>query len=381
MMVSGLVIGIILIYFILIGSLIYGFDKIDAFKLQDLEAKTKFSVIIPFRNEAENLPQLLTSIAKLTYPKSHFEVILVNDDSEDDSIAVIEKLLNKSAFKTIRSSIKIITNKRTTNSPKKDAIKTAINTSQFSWIVTTDADCTLAKHWLYALDESIQINKPNCVVAPVKYDGENSFFNRFQTLDFLSLQGATIGGFGIKHPFMCNGANFAYKKSIFINVDGFKGNDNMASGDDVFLLQKLLKYDSKQVIYLKSTQAIVKTKPVKNLELLIEQRLRWASKTAAYNNSFAKIIGVIVLLANTVCIALIPLALLGWLNLRVVAALIVIKLAIDFLLLFKSSRFFKQETLLLSYVFSSLLYPFFCVYIAIASLFKSYNWKGRTFKM
>jgi len=107
-MVSGLVIGIILIYFILIGSLIYGFDKIDAFKLQDLEAKTKFSVIIPFRNEAENLPQLLTSIAKLTYPKSHFEVILVNDDSEDDSIAVIEKLLNKSAFKTIRSSIKII---------------------------------------------------------------------------------------------------------------------------------------------------------------------------------------------------------------------------------------------------------------------------------
>jgi len=383
MIISTIAITLIIIYLLLIGLLIYGFDKVENFKLQDLPAKTKFSIVIPFRNEAEHLPQLLASISRLNYPKSLFEIILVDDDSEDESVLIIEKRLAAKASKkdfTRIGNIRLIKNKRISDSPKKDAITTAIAVSKFDWIITTDADCILPKYWLDAFDEFVQTKKPNCIVAPITYHGQNSFFNRFQILDFLSLQGATIGGFGLGKPFLCNGANFAYPKSIFNAVDGFKGNSEIASGDDIFLLEKFTQHDTKKVHYLKSSKAIVTTNPVKNGSELIQQRLRWASKTSRYTNRFAKGIGIIVLLGNLVCLGFIPAVFLDYITFKTAVTLFIIKFSIDFLLLFKTSRFFKQETLLLSYLFSCLLYPFFSVYIVFLSLFKSYKWKGRTFK-
>ncbi len=383
MILSIIAIIVILVYLLIIGLLTYGFDKVDHFKLQDLPAKTKFSIVIPFRNEAENLPKLLASISKLNYSNSKFEIILVDDASEDDSISIIQNVIDTKPSKkdfTRLDTIRIIKNERTSNSPKKDAITSAIKVSKFNWIITTDADCVLPKYWLDTFDECIQTKSSNCIVAPVTYHGENSFFNRFQTLDFLSLQGATIGGFGLSRPFMCNGANFGYRKSLFLNVNGFEGNTNIASGDDIFLLEKFIKHDAEKVHYLKSHNAIVTTNPAASISSLVQQRLRWASKTSHYNIWFAKLIGLAVLLGNLVCLALIPAVLMSYIALKIAIALFVIKFSIDLLLLFKTSRFYKQETLMLSYLFSSLFYPFFSVYIALLSAFKSYNWKGRTFR-
>ena len=380
-MLSFLFIFIIIIYLFIIGWLSYGFDKVDDFKLQDLPPKTKFSITVPFRNEAKNLPKLLDSISKLNYPKSMFEVILVDDDSEDDSVSIIENSLNTYGEKrdTQIDNIQIIKNKRTSNSPKKDAITSAIKISKFNWIVTTDADCILPKYWLDTFDESIQLKSSNCIVAPVTYHGKQSFLNRFQTLDFLSLQGATVGSFGIKKPLMCNGANFAYRKSLFVSVNGFEGNDTIASGDDVFLLEKFIEHDAEKVHYLKSRNAIVTTNPAESTKDLIQQRLRWASKTSQNKNWFTKLIGLVVLLGNLVCLGLIPAVYFNITTFNVAIALFIIKWSIDFLLLFKTARFFKQEILLFSYVFSSLLYPIFNVSIALLSFFKSYEWKGRRF--
>jgi len=374
---------ITLVYLFLIGSFIYGFDKVEVFNMKDLKPKTKFSVIVPFRNEAEHLPKLLDSISHLNYPKSMFEIILVDDDSEDDSLKTIHKVLDTKSVKkafTRTDIIKVIKNNRLSNSPKKDAINTAIKVAQHDWIITTDADCTLPKYWLDAFDEFIQTNQPNCIVAPVTYNDPYSFLKRFQALDILSLQGATIGGFGIKLPFLSNGANLAYRKSIFQSVNGFSGNDNLASGDDIFMLEKLKKIDSKKVLYLKSYQALVTTKSVSTLKSLIQQRLRWASKTSHNPNWFSKVVGLVVFLGNLACITILPILVFGYVKPRIAVALLVIKFSIDFLLLFKTARFFKQENVLFSYVWSCILYPFFSVYIAVLSLFKHYQWKGRTFK-
>ncbi|WP_179021733.1 glycosyltransferase family 2 protein [Winogradskyella forsetii] len=381
-MVSALLIFFILLYLIIIGLLVYGYNKVEDFKLQDLPAKTKFSVVIPFRNETKNLPKLLDSISRLNYPKTMFEVILIDDGSEDDSVSILENVLHTSRKNRNPriDVIRIIQNERTSNSPKKDAISTAIKASKYNWIVTTDADCILPKYWLDAFDECIQANQSNCIVAPVTYHGSTSFFNRFQTLDFLSLQGATIGGFGINKPFMCNGANFAYRKSEFNSVNGFEGNNTISSGDDIFLLEKLLKQDAKKVHYLKSEQAIVTTNPAQSTKTLIQQRLRWASKSSHYKNWFGKLVGLVVLFGNFACLTLIPTVFLNILSIKIAIALFVIKFSIDFLLLFKTSRFFKQEGLLLSYLFSSVIYPFFSVSVALLSFFKSYEWKGRKFR-
>ncbi|WP_111682307.1 glycosyltransferase family 2 protein [Winogradskyella tangerina] len=377
-MITIIAITSIIVYLILIGGLVYGFDKVETFKLQDLEAKNSFSVIIPFRNEIENLPKLLRSILSLKYPQNRFEIILVDDDSTDGSAQLIQDIINETGAKG--KNIRVIKNQRTSNSPKKDAINSGITVSKNEWIVTTDADCILHKYWLDAFDEIIQNEAPNCIVAPVTYHQNNSFFSRFQTLDFLSLQAATIGGFGLNKPFLCNGANFAYRKEIFLRLKGFKGNSEIASGDDIFLLEKFKGLDKDKVVYLKSDKAIVRTLPVTNFGELIEQRLRWASKTSRNPNGFSKLVGVIVLLGNTVFLALPFLLWFNALNGRVALSLLVIKLAIDLLLLFKVVRFFGQENVLLSFISSSLLYPFFSVYIVLLSFFKSYRWKGREFR-
>lgn len=379
-MISTILITIIIVYLIFIVGFIYGFDKVEDFELQDLEPKTKFSVVIPFKDEAENLYELLNSIHRLNYPTSMFEIILVDDHSKDNSVEVINNFLHKKPFDCAQGDIRIIKNIRVTNSPKKDAISSAIAIAKHDWIITTDADCVLPKYWLDTYDECIQTHQPNCIVAPVTYNDGSSFLKRFQILDVLSLQGATIGGFGLKLPFLCNGANFGYKKSIFQSVNGFNGNDNLASGDDIFLLEKIKKLHPKKVLYLKSDKAIVTTKPVINLSTLIQQRLRWASKTSHNPNRFSKFVGLVVFLANLVCIAIPLLLFFGFIPPRIVIALLVIKFSIDFLLLFKTSRFFKQENVLFSYVWTCLLYPFFNVYIVVLSLFKPYKWKGRTFK-
>jgi cellulose synthase/poly-beta-1,6-N-acetylglucosamine synthase-like glycosyltransferase len=366
---------ITLFYVVLIGSFVLGFDKVEEFQLKDIPAKTKFTIIVPFRNEAEHLPLLLKSILGLNYPKERFEFIFVDDESSDNSVKLIEKFLGE-----FHNGSRIINNNRQTNAPKKDAISTAMAQAKHEWIMATDADCILPKYWLDTFDCFIQSHDVNYIVAPVTYTKVHSFFERFQILDFLSLQGATIGGFGIKRPFLCNGANLAYRTSLFNTLKGFEGNTNIASGDDIFLLEKAMKKEPQHVCYLKNLHATVSTIPEPDLKGLISQRLRWAAKTSSYSNLFGKLTGILVLFMNALIICLIMITAAGIVHPKILAYTFLIKFGIDFLLLFKTVRFFNQEHYLLSYFLSSILYPFFSVFVAFASIFRGYEWKGRTFR-
>jgi len=366
---------ITLVYIFFIGSFIYGFEKVKPFHLLDIPAKTRFTVIIPFRNEAEHLPFLLKSFSELNYPKHLFEVIFVDDESNDSSVNLIKAFQLKSQIDSI-----LIGNTRQTNAPKKDAISTAIKIAKNEWIITTDADCIVPKYWLDSFDCFIQNQEPNYIVAPITYTNVKSFLERFQLLDFLSLQGATIGGFGIKKPFLCNGANLAYNITFFKAVNGFEGNTNVASGDDIFLLEKSVKLAPKKVHYLKNLHAAVTTFPEPNLKSLLSQRKRWAAKTSKYSSLFGKFTGISVLFMNALIVCLLMVTLSGIVHPKILAYTFIIKFGMDFLLLFKTVRFFNQEHYLQSYLFASLIYPFFSVFVAFSSVLKGFEWKGRKFK-
>lgn len=361
-------------YVMLIGSFIYGFDKVNYFESKTNIPKTKFSVVIPFRNEAKNLKDLIESIKLLDYPETHFEIIFVDDSSTDDSVSIIKELLAGGKLNWT-----LLKNAEHTKSPKKDAIKKAIDHSVFEWILTTDADCILPIKWLSTFDGFIQQHESSMIAGPVAYYDLKSFLDYFQNLDFLSLMGSTIGSFGINRPFMANGANLAYRKSFFQELNGFNNDSNIASGDDVFLLQKAVKKGCHHVAYLKSKNAIVTTKPESNWNSLISQRIRWASKSTSYKNSFSIITGFIVLLANYLIIVLGLLTLTSIINFSVFCFAVLIKILVDFTLIYKSSSFFSHKIGLLQFVFSCLLYPFFISYVAFLTTFKGYKWKNRTF--
>lgn len=362
-------------YCLLIGCFVIGFNRIKPFNEPFLRNLTRFTIIVPFRNEEENLPDLIKSLENLNYSKNHFEVIFVDDDSNDNSVELSSRLLSCSQL-----DFQIIKNNRVSNSPKKNAITTAINKAKYHWIVTTDADCEVPKAWLEVSNSFINSYDVAMVVAPVTFKSSDSFFTQFQTLDVLSLQAATIGGFGLRFPFLCNGANLMYRKDLFNELNGFENNNEIASGDDIFLLEKAVKKYPKLVKYLKSKKAIVHSKAETSLSALIQQRIRWAAKTSAYKNTFGKFVGLLVLLMNVLIVITLFLSVFGLFNWLYFVSLLILKLSVDYVLLAKSAKFFNQTNLLSSYFFSSLLYPFFTVFVAFKAMFSKYKWKGRSFK-
>jgi len=364
-----------ILYGLLIGSFIIGFNRIKHFEEVLLRNLTRFTIIVPFRNEEENLPDLIKSLDNLNYSKNHFEVIFVDDDSTDNSVELCSRLLSCSQL-----DFKIIKNKRLSNAPKKDAIATAVNNAKYYWIATTDADCEVPNTWLETSNSFINKEDVAMIVAPVTYTSSDSFFEQFQTLDVLSLQAATIAGFGLSLPFLCNGANLMYRKDLFTELNGFENNDDIASGDDIFLLEKAVKKYPKLVKYLKSKNAIVYSKAESSLSGLIQQRIRWAAKTSNYKSTFGKFVGLLILLMNALIVIVLFLSVFGIFNWLYFIGFLVLKLFMDYLLLSKSAKLFNQTNLLSNYFFSGLLYPFFSVFVAFKAMFSKYKWKGRSFK-
>ncbi|NHM06717.1 glycosyltransferase [Flavobacterium sp. CYK-4] len=368
---------IMLVYVLTMAQLIIGFGKITSTPFKAVQPRTFFALVVPFRNESRNLPLLLESIKNLNYPKDLFEIILVDDASGDDSVKQIYNWrMENGVFQTT-----LLENIRLSDSPKKDAISRAVPIVQHDWIVTTDADCLLPENWLLALDQHIQSHEVELIVGAVKYDAKHTLLHHFQQLDLMSLQGTTIGSFGMGLGFLCNGANLCYTKNLFTKLHGFVGNNQIASGDDVFLLQKAMRECPDKVSFLKSTEIIVRTKPESSWAALFSQRVRWASKTGNYYSVFGKDLAVIVFLANFSLIVCCGLTILGsrLLAPEMLVALFGLKFFTDAILLYKTNRFLQTKSLwwLLP---ASVIYPFFCVSVAVFSWFGNYTWKGRKFK-
>ncbi len=364
------------VYIFTILRLIKGFTKVEEYKETLFDKhKTTFSIIVPFRNEQDNLPHFLQSLAKIDYPKELFELIFVNDESNDDSNIIITKWrMENGLFQTT-----VLDNLRISNSPKKDAIVRAMPVINNEWVITTDADCVLNMNWLRIFDNYIQSNEVKMVVGAVGYEAGTTFLHRFQLLDFLSLQAATIGGFGLNNPFMCNGANFAYTKSFFIQLKGFEGNSTIASGDDVFLFHKAIKEELRNVHYLKSNDHVVYTKPQNSINKLINQRVRWASKATNYYNDFGEFIALSVFFGNVSLLIIFFLCVFSIESWIYFISLFLIKFIVDFVLLLKANAFLNNNKRIFP-VLSSFLYPFFSSGVALYSIIGKYEWKGRRFK-
>lgn len=365
---------ILAVYAVLIIQLILGYDKVKPFKRTHVSPKTAFSIIVPFRNEEKNLPKLLESFSKLNYPYKLIEIVMVDDFSTDNSERVyIKWRLDHEYLDTT-----LLENLRLSNSPKKDAIARAVPIIKHDWIITTDADCIVDENWLLTLDDYIQKHNPEMMVGAVAYATKNNWFHRFQQMDLLSLQGTTIGSFGIGKPFMCNGANFAYTKKLFRDIGGFDGISKTASGDDVLLLQKAAKTHLDKIHYVKNTGNIVTTKPENDLFRFFMQRVRWAGKTGSYQSSYAKFLAFIVLLMNLSLVVGLYFTLCGCLDWGLFLGVFSVKYLVDYWLLYKTNRYLLKGKWILPLA-SSVIYPLYSSLVGIYSLFGSFTWKNRTF--
>ena len=377
-----MLIGIALLstYILTMVGLLIGYHRLPIYNSSEMEETSlssdviHFSVIIPFRNEAENLPDQLRSLKNLQYPLDGFEVLFVDDESEDNSVKLIHELLESTAF-----DYQILSNNRHSNSPKKDAIETAIQRSKFDWIIATDADCELPVRWLSSFNDYIIQHQPDMLVGPVAYTVQKNWLSQFQNLDNYSLQAVTMGSFGWNKPILSNGANLAYRKEKFAQVSGFSENNHIASGDDIFLMEKFLDQNPKGVQFLKSIDAMVLTKSEDSWSAIISQRVRWASKTGKSKSKSTKLVGLLVFLVNLFPILTGVYAVFDFTFIWVVLGYLILKIGIDFIMILKHSRFLQKRIRLDYFLSSALVYPFITVMIVCKSFFRSYTWKGRTY--
>ena len=337
---------------------------------------TSIAVIIPSRNEEKNLPILLNSLKVQDYPSTLFTVIVIDDHSTDKTFQVANNFQGLN-IKVIRLSDHT---KGPINSYKKKAIEIAIGATDAELIITTDADCKVAPQWLSTIDAFYRMNQSKMIVMPVMYTPGNNPLSIFQSLDFLSLQGIT--GAAITNHFhsMCNGANLAYTRAAFLSVKGYEGISQLASGDDMLLLQKISKAYPDKVHYLKSSDVIVETAPMAGLRQFMNQRIRWASKSANYKEGKIIAVMLVVYLLNLSLLVLPFVALFqsGWLQYLLLWLLIVTgKTLLELFFLSPVAMFFIQQSLLKWHLFAQ---PFHILYTIIAGflgMIGTYTWKGR----
>lgn len=354
-------------------QLISGYGKVKPLSGKGSQT-TGFSIVVPFRNEAKNLPALLESIKNQNYPIAQFEIILVDDFSEDDG----EKVVYRWRMENGEFHVTLLENVRVSGSPKKDAIARAIPIAAYDWIITTDADCVLPTTWLSTYDALITQTDAKMVAGPIVYPKKFSLLNHFERADLLSLQGATIGSFGQKNAFMCNGANFAYTKKFFNELGGFSGSGKWPGGDDVFLLQKAVDKNPKAVHYLKSDDAIVTTQTAKKFSELFHQRVRWAAKTRSYQSIYAESLALAVLLGNATVLLLFVLSAMGKLRWEFPLVAFAVKFLIDWILMMQARKFLYKKAFCFPIV-SAVFYPIFSLIVGVYSLVGKYRWKGRSF--
>ncbi len=334
--------------------------------------QTSVSVIVPARNEAANIPILLQHLLAQDYPPHLLEIVIVDDHSTDDTYA-LATAVNDTRLKVIRMQDYPAQGK----AYKKQAITQGILQSKGDLIVTTDADCTMTAGWIKNIVYAYQSQGLQCIAGPVSYTNIRNTAGVFQALDFITMQGITGASLQTDFNYMCNGANFAYSRQAFEKVNGFAGIDDIATGDDMLLLYKIAQQFPGQIAYLRSADAIVQTEPMPDWRSFLNQRIRWASKAGRFQDKRITAVLLLVYLFNVCMVAMAVAALFQPLLWFYWLGLILVKTAVELLLLAPVARFFGQTALLKWFL---PLQPLHMAYIVLAGFlgnFKQYEWKGR----
>lgn len=369
-----------IIYGFLIAYYETAWKKIPNFNYKNLKSQqetTKVSLIIAARNEEKHIIQCLNSICRQTYPKELTEVIVINDHSTDRTEALV-KTFTGSNIKLM--NLKDYITGDTINSYKKLAIEIAVASASGDLIVTTDADCTARPDWLKCLVAYYRRYNAVFIAAPVKINANHSLLSIFQCIDFLTLQGITGASVSANFHSMCNGANLAYERKAFNEVEGFKNIDDIASGDDMLLMHKIAAKYPGRCFFVKNDAAIITTEPAMTWRTFLQQRIRWASKADKYDDKRIFVVLLLVYLLNVFLLALLVAGIwnISWLFFFLL--LILSKTIFEYSFVSRIAFFFRQHSLMVYFPFLQPLHIIYTVLAGWFGKFGTYEWKSRKVK-
>ena len=382
-----LIFGFLIFYCIFTIALLLIWLRQPVAKLtENFKSNTTFSIIIPIRNEAENISKLLQDIDNQTYPKHLYEVIIADDASTDNSVSIIEDFKKEAKCKITVLKLSDIDQN---TSPKKRAITQAIELANGELITTTDGDCRVAANWLRSLAQFYAQKQSVLISGGVsffdKIEENDSFlvsiWNKIQIIEFASLVGSAASSMFVQQPNMCSGANLTYKKSVFYEVNGFAGNENLASGDDEFLMHKIAKKYPSGAHFIKNAAAIVETQAHISLKSFYFQRKRWASKWKHYTAWQPTLLAIFIFMSNLSFLLLPIFFFLQILDSELFIIGFCLKTIAEFILLSVFCEFLNKKKVIPLIPLVQLIYPFYVVFFGLVVQGKTeYFWKERKLK-
>lgn len=368
-MLNGLFLLFSLVYFSVILFFYIGLFRL---KSGQNNHQVPVSIIIPARNEAKNIAICLNSLLKQTYPAEYIQIIVIDDHSTDQTAQIVQSFSERDNRIQLLSADPLTPGK----SPKKMAINKGIEFSQNEYIFTIDADCEVTPEWLDKMVCYFE-SDVGVVVGPVSYHHEKNLFQKLQSLEFLGLVIAGAGSIGMNRPIIANGANLAYRKTAFINVGGFTSFENISSGDDDLLVQKIAQATKWEIRFAADHQAIVRTNSAETIRQFLNQRSRWASKSLIYPDLWLKFILILIYLFYGF------LFLAGlFISLKLLSQIffgigLLSKITIDLLIMIKGCKLLKRKDLLSYFPLTEILQIPYILYAGAAGVLGNFYWKER----
>lgn len=334
-------------------------------KVEKIRAKDEISltILIACRNEALRLPRLAKALKDFTG-----QLIVIDDHSEDETAAKAAELFPEGLIL------------KNTGAGKKAALKTGLAQATGSKVLCLDADILVDEKWINQCQNYLRENAADMHLFPVFLQKPHSFLACFEAFDMLGLMTITKASANANKSIMANGAALCVSRTDFLDCQN-ELREDLASGDDIFLLQAMKKR-GKHIHFVQDPTLVVGIEPHKTIKAFLKQRIRWGQKSSAYTDTFAKRAAWIVLLANLwLCMSL---QLAGALGVRgafnaqfLMLIFIVPKLVLDFIMANKANEHFgtnlKPKTL-----FSGIIiYPIYIIFVGLGGFFYRPYWKGR----
>ncbi|TDI73526.1 MAG: glycosyltransferase [Bacteroidetes bacterium] len=362
-----------------VGPLIWagiGFRKLFESTLDMPDGPTNefVSVVIAARNEESNIEACLSSICKSDYPSEFFEIIIVDDDSTDETVTVVRRFAQE--FKG-EISIRVYSSPDPPSTgQKKAALGYGIGRASGNILLLTDADCHVSRTWMSSMISSFRTDT-GLVAGPVQFDYDASAWSRGLALEFMGLTALAAGSFGQGRPYSCSGASIGFRRDAYEEVGGYGGLEHLSSGDDEMLMHRIARTANWQVAYCRVPSAVVNTRPPLSLRGLLQQRRRWASKSIHYEHWSLRAGVVGGLLFMSAIIALFTAGFYNSLYWIILSLMISLKMIAEMKLLFPSARVFGRRELLRYHILVQPFHVLYVVWAGLAGLFGGFEWKGR----
>lgn len=356
-------------YALLVGLLWYGWLCTPECDVSEPNIEG-VSVIVAMRNEEQNIGNLLRCLAAQQWDKP-MQVIVVDDHSEDNSAAEASSFAAEFPFE-----LSVVPG---SGSGKKAALALGVGMAKFPVILTTDADCRMGNYWVRTMCAALCRPGTRLVTGPVKIAPTRTWMARFQALETAALIGSTAAFIRWNMPNMGNGANMGYWRDVFFQTGGYQSSQEIASGDDEFLIQQVHDLLKGGVRFVKASEAVVATAPQPDWRALLMQRKRWAAKWRK-NRPF-RVWGVALSVGiYNLFWAILPfVALVAPHFFAHIIAAFSLKLAAEYVFLNAVLRLLQQKTLI-RYIFPlQLFYAWYVVLTGMSATRGGFIWKGRTF--